>query len=224
MSDTDAGHSTGSGAFPVDGGLHQLEIRLQAIQLSPYSAGPATPHTRTPGRDRCFPGMLLSPSPFRIQVSHQTQEPPSEFLPAAPGIQQGAARRTSFAADSAPAVGVHHSRCVRFGGPTTRYLIVDCMKLVHALGQPCIVHGRPVRGARALPWSTSTAGYAARTSRCTRPSAEISREVARVRRAGWLPGIRKQPARYHCASRSASRRRKAWASRRGRTWQAVSRM
>ena len=26
------------------------------------------------------------PSPFRIEVSHQTQEPPFEFLPAAPGI------------------------------------------------------------------------------------------------------------------------------------------
>jgi hypothetical protein len=94
MSDTDAGHGTGSDVFPVDGGLHLLEIGLRAIQLSPYSAGPAAPHTRTPGHDRCFPGMLLSPSPFRIQVSHQTQEPPSEFLPAAPGIQQGAARRT----------------------------------------------------------------------------------------------------------------------------------
>lgn len=99
--DTDAGHGTGSGVFPVDGGLHQLEIRLQAIQLSPYSAGPAAPHTPTPGRDHCFPGMLLSPSPFRIQVSHQTQEPPSEFLPAASGIQQGAARRTAHADDRA---------------------------------------------------------------------------------------------------------------------------
>ena len=61
ISDTDAEHGTGSDVFPVDGGLHLLEIRLQAIQLSPYSAGPAAPHTRTPGRDRCFPGMLWSP-------------------------------------------------------------------------------------------------------------------------------------------------------------------
>ena len=33
-----------------------------------------------------------------LQVSHQTQEPPSEFLPAALGIQQGASRRTGSAA------------------------------------------------------------------------------------------------------------------------------
>jgi hypothetical protein len=43
----------------------------------------------------------LVPFTFRIQVSHQTQEPPSEFLPAAPGIQQGASRRIGFADDSA---------------------------------------------------------------------------------------------------------------------------
>jgi hypothetical protein len=35
-------------------------------------------------------GMLWSPSPFGIRVSHQTQEPPSEFPPATPG---DAARR-----------------------------------------------------------------------------------------------------------------------------------
>src|SRR5215510_432946 len=37
MSDTDTGHGTGSDVFPVDGGLHRLEIWLRAIQLSPYS-------------------------------------------------------------------------------------------------------------------------------------------------------------------------------------------
>ena len=31
-------------AFPTDVRSHLLEIRLQAIQLSPYHAGPATPH------------------------------------------------------------------------------------------------------------------------------------------------------------------------------------
>jgi len=30
-----------SGVFPADDSLHQLEIRIQAIQLSPYHAGPA---------------------------------------------------------------------------------------------------------------------------------------------------------------------------------------
>jgi hypothetical protein len=31
-------------AFPADVPFHLLEIRLQAIQPSPYHAGPATPH------------------------------------------------------------------------------------------------------------------------------------------------------------------------------------
>nr|MDQ3764136.1 aminotransferase class I/II-fold pyridoxal phosphate-dependent enzyme [Actinomycetota bacterium] len=46
--------------------------------------------------------MLWSPSGFRLRVSQATQEPPSEFFPAAPGIQRSAARRTlgvSFAAE-----------------------------------------------------------------------------------------------------------------------------
>jgi hypothetical protein len=36
----------------------------------------------------------IVPFPFRVQVSHQTQEPPFESLPAEPGIQQGASRRS----------------------------------------------------------------------------------------------------------------------------------
>ena len=38
--------------------------------------------------------MLRSPITFRIRVSHQAQEPPSESLPAELGIQQGASRRS----------------------------------------------------------------------------------------------------------------------------------
>jgi hypothetical protein len=41
----------------------------------------------------------LVPFTFRIQVSHQTQEPPSGFLPAALGIQQGASRRAGSGRD-----------------------------------------------------------------------------------------------------------------------------
>ena len=40
------------------------------------------------------PDMLWSPSGFRRWVSQAIQEPPSEFLPAAPGIQRSASRRT----------------------------------------------------------------------------------------------------------------------------------
>ena len=36
----------------------------------------------------------MVPFTFRIRVSHWTQEPPFEFLPAAPGIRQSASRRT----------------------------------------------------------------------------------------------------------------------------------
>ena len=36
------------------------------------------------------------PFTFRLQVSHQTQKPPSEFLPTELGIQQGASWRTMF--------------------------------------------------------------------------------------------------------------------------------
>jgi hypothetical protein len=43
---------------------------------------------------RCFPGMLLSPFPFRIKVSHRTQKHSSKFLPTELGIHQGASRRT----------------------------------------------------------------------------------------------------------------------------------
>lgn len=38
------------------------------------------------------------PSTFRIQVSHRVQEPPSEFFPGAPWVQQGASWHTSSAA------------------------------------------------------------------------------------------------------------------------------
>ena len=83
-----------SADFPADGNLHRLEIRLQAIQLSPYHAGPpgAPPPTTGPGHRVSWHALV--PFTFRIQVSHPTQEPPSKFLPAKPEIQQSASRRT----------------------------------------------------------------------------------------------------------------------------------
>jgi hypothetical protein len=80
--------------FPADENLHRLEIRLQAIQLSPYHAGPPDTPPLTTGPGRRVGWHALVPFTFRIQVSHSTQEPPSKSLPAAPGIQQGASRRT----------------------------------------------------------------------------------------------------------------------------------
>src|SRR4051794_35418957 len=83
--------------FPADGNLHRLEIRLQAIQLSPYHAGPPSAPSLTTRPDRQVFWHALVPFTFRIQVSHSTQEPPSKSLPAEPGIQQSASRRTSSA-------------------------------------------------------------------------------------------------------------------------------
>ena len=100
MCDTNAGCGTGSDVFPVDGGVHRLEVWLRAIQLSPYSAGPATHRPERLARP-LLSWHALVPFTFRIQVSHQTQELPSEFLPAALGIQQGASRRSGHAADRA---------------------------------------------------------------------------------------------------------------------------
>src|SRR3954454_11978122 len=74
--------------FPADGNLHRLEIRLQAIQLSPYHAGPPDTPSQTTGPGRWVGCHALVPFAFRIQVSHSTQEPPSKSLPAEPGIQQ----------------------------------------------------------------------------------------------------------------------------------------
>ena len=78
----------------MDGPLHLLEIRLQAIQLSPISHGPLGASLHTPGHDHRFAAMLLFPYVFRLQVRHQTQERTSEFLPATPGIRQDASWRT----------------------------------------------------------------------------------------------------------------------------------
>jgi hypothetical protein len=56
------------------------------------------------------------PFAFRLQVSHQTQEPPSESLPAAPGIPRGASWRTDVRYGGSPGgaslgTAVFHSAC-----------------------------------------------------------------------------------------------------------------
>jgi hypothetical protein len=75
-----------SGVFPMGASFHLLEIRVQAIQLFSHI-------TRVPQRavPYAWARPLLSwhaivPFRFPVQVSHQTQEPPFEFLPAEPGI------------------------------------------------------------------------------------------------------------------------------------------
>src|SRR5438128_7656233 len=58
------GVTSASGAMPTDGSLRHLEIGVQAVQLSPYHAGPADASVPAPGPDRRFSGMRLSRSPF----------------------------------------------------------------------------------------------------------------------------------------------------------------
>ena len=59
----------------------------------------------------------LVPFTFRIAVSHQTQGPSSESLPAAPGIQQGASRRNRSTPSPSPASGRGDRRSRRSRGP-----------------------------------------------------------------------------------------------------------
>jgi hypothetical protein len=76
--------------------------------------------------------MLRSPITFRIRVSHQAQEPPSESLPAELGIQQGASRR-SYNAHRA-----HQSRGQRpplhnAGQPIDLTAVIECRSAVAGL-------------------------------------------------------------------------------------------
>src|SRR4051794_16098483 len=82
-----------SGIFPVDDTLHQLEIGIQAFKLWPYHASPAALRFQCLKRPR-LQWHAVVPFTFRIQVSHRTQEPPSESLPTELGIQRGASWRT----------------------------------------------------------------------------------------------------------------------------------
>jgi hypothetical protein len=86
------------------------------------SHGPRGTPPWTPPDGHRFPDMLFSPSGFRLQVSQATQEPPSEFIPTASGIQRSASRRTP---------------CMRF----SRTLLSD---IVHR--QACTVPDDPTLG------------------------------------------------------------------------------
>src|SRR5664280_2655973 len=82
-----------SGNFPTDGSLHRLDIGISGNPAFAISRGSRGASSLTPEPDRRFPGMLLSPSPFGSGVSHWTQKPPFEFLPAELGIRRSASWR-----------------------------------------------------------------------------------------------------------------------------------
>src|SRR3954468_7898648 len=76
-----------SGVFPVGVELHLLEIRLQAIQLSPYHTGSPSTSPHTPGHDYWFPGMLFSPIHLSATGEPSDPEIHLQSLPASQGIQ-----------------------------------------------------------------------------------------------------------------------------------------
>jgi hypothetical protein len=82
-----------SGVFPTDGILCLLEIRLQAIQLSPCRAGPSTRCSYAWTQPLIFCHAVF-PLSFRSQVRHRTQKHPCKFLPTTPGIQRSASWRS----------------------------------------------------------------------------------------------------------------------------------
>jgi hypothetical protein len=83
-------------SFPTDACFHLPGIGIQAIQPSPYHTGPTTRRLQRLSTAAAFWHALV-PVTFRIKVSQRTQEPPSEFLPAQPGIRPSASWRTTSA-------------------------------------------------------------------------------------------------------------------------------
>lgn len=133
--DVDAGHGTGTGVFPVGGGLHHPEIGLQAIQLSPYSAGPAAPRTSTPGAVTAF---LACDCPLHLSDPGVAIRPMD--LPSSPSrLRRGYNRAPHGAPDLPP--------CARSGvGGTV------------GAGVPLRDGGRPTERRRVRPGSAGLTG------------------------------------------------------------------
>ena len=82
-----------SGVVPMGAHFHRWGLGFKQSSLGHIARvlrHPALDASRRPP----LPWHALVPSRFRVQVSQATQEPPSEFLPTAPGIQRSASRRT----------------------------------------------------------------------------------------------------------------------------------
>jgi hypothetical protein len=101
-----SGHDSASVTSVVPTGAHFHRWRLGFKQsslghIARVSRHPALDASRRPP----LPWHALVPSRFRVQVNQATQKPPFEFLPAAPGIQRRASRRT-------PAVPISRQRAL----------------------------------------------------------------------------------------------------------------
>ena len=89
------GHDSASVTSVVPTGAH---FHLWRLGFKQSSLGHIARVLRHPALDASrrppLPWHALVPSRFRVQVNQATQKPPFEFLPAAPGIQRCASRRT----------------------------------------------------------------------------------------------------------------------------------
>lgn len=84
--------------------------------------------------------MLWSPLTFRIRVSHQTQEPPFEFLPAIAGDATGrlVAHKVTLDLDLLPPVGERVGLIMLASGTSTRVIspgavLPDAIALIEEL-------------------------------------------------------------------------------------------
>src|SRR6266705_324799 len=84
--DPAAGAAPVTGVFPAGVESHLLEIRLQAIQLFPYHAGPPTRRPIRLGTTADFLACYFPRIAFRLRVSHQTQGYLLQSLPTLWGI------------------------------------------------------------------------------------------------------------------------------------------
>lgn len=82
-----------SGVIPAD-----VEFHRWGLDFRQFSFGHIVRVSRHPALDASrrppLSGHAAFPFGFHFQVGQVTQEPPSEFLPAVPGIQRSASRRT----------------------------------------------------------------------------------------------------------------------------------
>ena len=148
------------------------------------SRGSPNAPSLTPEPGRWFPGMLLSPY-LSAPGKPSDQEPPSEFLPAEPGIRQSASRR-NFAisrgspgaplpdAWTRPPVSWHAIFPFHLSDPGSAIRSRDISSRPCPLrgrynaaprGAATTVTGRTARSARPLPYDRSPSGRRARRSR-----------------------------------------------------------
>ncbi len=73
-----SGNRAGAGSMRISGGRQSYTCWRLGFRQYSFNHIARVPQHPAPahGHGRCFPGMLLSPAAFRLQVSHQTQEYP----------------------------------------------------------------------------------------------------------------------------------------------------